>query len=405
MLKVNKESVRKTEYVTVIALITFVSLWVRHCLIPFKSLDYDYYLEPWYNTIVANGKIHSLNETVGNYNLLYQTIIAGLTYLPLSAIRAYKWLSIIFDYMLAVLALVIIKQFVKAPKQQVLVFAIASFLPTVVINSAMWGQCDAIYTFFVLLSAFLLSKNRVNVAFASLGVALAFKLQAIFALPFLGFVYLFLNRKTTKVSIVHFLWLPAIMVSSGMVCYIMGQKDIFKVFKIYLHQTEEYPYLYANYPSFWVIFFHNNDPRVYYAKYSKLALITTLVVLIVLFVLIARQVVRKSYSNSKIYYILLFVFSYTCVFFLPAMHERYGYMYVVLAVLLCFLDKKTIPACLILQLISVMTYLHFLINTKDCIVLCAVINAVAYGYYLIWTIDYLKKDNDTICEDSLCINQ
>ena len=85
-----------------LAVAIVISLAIRYFGLPFVSGDMSTYLIGWYGQIEQLGKIHALNTQVGNYNVLYQTIIAILTYLPGEAIVKYKAVSIIFDYVAAV---------------------------------------------------------------------------------------------------------------------------------------------------------------------------------------------------------------------------------------------------------------------------------------------------------------
>jgi hypothetical protein len=64
-------------------------------------------------------------------------------------------------------------------------FAIVALLPTVVMNSGVWAQCDSIYATFCLASLVSLVRGRPWTASAWFGVAFAFKLQAVFLLPVL----------------------------------------------------------------------------------------------------------------------------------------------------------------------------------------------------------------------------
>ena len=376
----------------VIVMVSIATTMLRHAFLTFRSYDYEAYLEPWYNEIVANGKVLALKDTVGNYNLLYQTIIALLTYLPINPLQAYKWLSVLFDFGIAFATMHVLKKWGKSDRQQLLGYGIVLVLPTAVMNSAMWGQCDSIYTFFVILFAIALFERKPNKACIWLGIALAFKLQAVFAFPFLVFSFWFLNHEKPKLKIWHFLWIPITMFLSGIVCYLAGQRDFFKVFKVYLNQTEEYPYLYANYPSFWTFFSIKNGPLDGYVRYGKVALVFTIVALGALVFVLGHCSRSSQQVKAEYAWIILFILVYTCVMFLPSMHERYGYVYEILAVLLCFIDEKTVPLCIALQVISCMTYLHFLIGWNNSILICAGINVLVYACYLLWMAGVFKRE-------------
>ena len=70
-------------------------------------------------------------------------------------------------------------------------------LPTVIMNSSVWAQCDAIYVTFCVGSVYFLIKRRPWLAAAFFGFAFAFKLQAIFFLPVLVAV-LVINRQRLR---------------------------------------------------------------------------------------------------------------------------------------------------------------------------------------------------------------
>jgi Gpi18-like mannosyltransferase len=73
-------------------------------------------------------------------------------------------------------------------------FAVVLFAPTVVVNSAAWGQCDSIYAAFCVGSLYFLLRRKPWSACVFFGVALSFKLQAIFFLPVL-LIVLVANRQ------------------------------------------------------------------------------------------------------------------------------------------------------------------------------------------------------------------
>ena len=68
---------------------------------------------------------------------------------------------------------------------------------------------------------------------------------------------------------------------------------------------------------------------------------------------------RKEWSMRD-FYTAAFLMTYTCVFFLPAMHERYSYCYLILGLFLCFLDRKMLPVFLVLLAIDLTTYSNYL---------------------------------------------
>src|SRR6266853_1428184 len=87
---------------------------------------------------------------------------------------------------------------------QFLLFTIL-FAPTVFINSSFWGQVDMIYTTFLLGAFYFLVQEKENRAFVMVGLAFSMKMQALFLVPFLFFLFL-----RGRVRLRSFFWIPAI---------------------------------------------------------------------------------------------------------------------------------------------------------------------------------------------------
>ena len=83
------------------AVLLFLSFWARRSVLSYLSGDMEMYLIPWFYQIFGNDGLSSLGTGVGNYNIPYQTLIAILTYLRGRPENLIKYLSIIFDYVLA----------------------------------------------------------------------------------------------------------------------------------------------------------------------------------------------------------------------------------------------------------------------------------------------------------------
>ena len=61
--------------------ITGLAIVVRYAGRDFVSGDMTWFLLGWFQKIADNGGIHSLKDQVGDYNILYQTIVAIFTYI------------------------------------------------------------------------------------------------------------------------------------------------------------------------------------------------------------------------------------------------------------------------------------------------------------------------------------
>ena len=298
-----------------------------------------------------------------------------MTKIGTSPLYSYKMISCIFDLVLAVTAAIIVHR--EKNKENnwaaALAYSAVWLSPIVFLNSSAWAQCDAIYSAFALLAILMLDKEKTNWSMCLLGIGFAFKLHTVFVLPLFLFVY-FMRR---TFSIVRFSLIPVSMLALSLPLVFWG-RNIGEVFTIYANQTNSYQAMSMNYPSVWLLLCQARDP----AQYAFLKLPAIVMTVFVLALLIIWWI-RKSYQPSGMnYYMMAFLVVYTCVLFLPSMHERYGYLYEILAVVLAVLIPKTIPLCIGLVCISLSTYGVYLFGVAEnwLVLVCA--NLALYGIYV-----------------------
>ncbi|WP_392544026.1 glycosyltransferase 87 family protein [Oryzobacter telluris] len=181
------------------AVLVVVAVAVRWSVLDVESGDFHAFLDPWYTHLAQRG-FAGLGDDFSNYNTPYLVLLWAATHLPLPELVAVKAVSVAFEVLLAVVAFrvvgVVRPGSVWWPR---LVAGALLLLPTVVMNGAAWGQCDAVYDSLVLGSLYLLITRRPWWACALFGLALAFKLQAVFFLPVL--VLLLLTGRQGVVSL------------------------------------------------------------------------------------------------------------------------------------------------------------------------------------------------------------
>lgn len=354
--------------------VTFIGGMIRYYLRFIESADYTYFLLPWYDTIKAEGGFAALRNQVGNYSIVYQFLIAIMTYIPIKALYAYKILSILFDYILSGIIGYAVYDLVPQNKKWngFGAYTVTLLLPTVFLDSAAWAQCDSIYVTFVMLAVICLLKEKHWMSFIFLGVAFAFKLQAIFIIPFFCYIY-FMKRRFT---FFNFLLVPVTMCIVSIPGLLLGMRSVWDVFGIYTEQVNTYPFMYMNYPSFWVLL--ANVDSTYYDILKNLAIMLTFAILALMMIFYFIKRVELNFENM-IY--MAFLTTYTCVLFLPSMHERYDYLYIILGIILLFMDKRTLPLFLALSLNSVFTYGSFLFTIGYNLKILAVFNLIVYFVY------------------------
>lgn len=314
--------------------ITLLAILARKGGMDKFSPDMNIFLIPWFEDVVANGGFRSLSAPVGDYNILYHTLICLFSYVPLggiSPVYLYKMVSILFDFLLALsCGWIVAQEKGETPlgRSFCMAYGIVLMLPTVILNSAIWGQCDSMYTVCCVLSLYWLYHRKYPAAFAMFGFALAWKLQAIFILPV--FLYFYISRK--DFSLLYLLLSAAVLWASGIPGYLAGQ-PLTAVFDIYAMQTSEYPELVTNSLSVWYYFFPDG-------QYMKAAAMMTTLLLLGLFLYWLLNQGGKLKEDSRSFFIVSVWSVWTCLLFLPSMHDRYSYPLDLLLVLLSFLDLR-----------------------------------------------------------------
>ena len=183
---------QKNKHIFLFLIITLFAILIRKDQIYFVAGDYVLSFEPWSEYLVVNGGFAGIPTINSDYNVAYLYILALINYLPLSLLVKIKMVSFFFDFTTAIFIMLIVRQLLNQEKSNLmpyLAYGVALFTPPVVLNSAVWGQCDIIYTCFIVISIYLFLNGKISWGFVSYGVALAFKLQALFVLPLLFLFY------------------------------------------------------------------------------------------------------------------------------------------------------------------------------------------------------------------------
>lgn len=362
--------------------ISLAFLAIRLILFKFMSGDYVNFLGPWYKQIKHLGGIVALKKQIGNYGIPYQFVITLFTYIPIKDLYLYKLFSVIFDYVLAFyLAKLAKNTFSKA--NFLMVYSIALALPTVIFNSALWAQADSIYSAFLVMSLYYLISQSYGWSFALLGVAIAFKLQAIFILPF--FVLIYVLKK--QFSILYF----GISLVTFYICNLPGLvfgRGILAPFKIYTNQAGYYDDLNMNYPNFTTLvsFVKNSNNAQLYQIIHTFLLAFALLVLIIGY-MYALQKFEIELTKEKALQLAIWTF-WTCVLFMPGMHERYGYVVDLLLVVLSCGDKRILPITTVSIMSSFIAYCSFLLGVSYnpyYIAYVIIFAYVIYSYFIVFS--------------------
>lgn len=373
-----------------LVLMTLVGIYARKLMLPFMSSDLTSYNLEWYNQLKEMGGIKGISSYSGNYNYAYIFLLALLTYIPVQGALSIKVFHIMFDFVGAIIAGLIAKKVYSGGMRTFsLAYSLVFLSPIVMLNSAYWGQCDFIYTSFVLLAIYLLLEEKYVWCFLIYGVAISFKLQAIFIIPLFIFVYV-LNK---KYSVTDILMIPiGFLISSfpGMICSGKGLKGLFE---IYFGQVKQEESLVLNFPNiyYWISANH-------YDLYVKLGVCLLFVIFAVC---VFYLLMKKAYiSNEQI--VALGMWCVLCVvYFCPKMHERYGFVAEVLSLIWLIGHKKWIWYPIVINLTVLFSYFTVLYGYNlYSFQNMALINIISFIFFSIYTFSEIKT-----CEEAMEKNE
>ncbi len=280
----------------------------------------------WYQNILDNGIAVSFREHLIGYTPAFWYLFAGTTLLDpiLPRVTAIKLLPILFDFISTYFVYKIVR--IKYPHGNLPYWAAGLFftLPTIFINSAQWGQVDALYTTFLIISLFFFLKEKPLQGMLAFALSFSIKFQAIFFVPFL--VILLLKK---KVQWWQFLLVPAVYVVSCIPAVLLGSSWL-DVLTIYLRQTALFSQLTVNAPNLYIFVpWEVAEPAL---RTGFIVAICSLAAWIIFTALDKREITPERM-------VLLALISVSLTpFVLPRMHERYFYPADALALIVAFFN-------------------------------------------------------------------
>lgn len=330
-------------------LITAVALLMRFLLFPFESDDYRQFLQGWYTALKENGGFAAVGMNIGDYMPTYLYLLAPFTYLPVSALTGIKLLSTAGDLILATAVMKTVNLRFSNKTYGVAAYVLTLFLPGVFLNSAVWGQCDAIFTAALVFCIYYLMQKRDLPAMIAFSVAFVFKLQAVFLAPFL--LLLLLRRKIRWSCLLAF---PAVYLLAILPAVALGRSMV-DLLTVYWSQAGQYSMIVMFLPNLYT-WLPEGAPD-YIGKAA--VLLTGGVVLTAIFCLNRK----KFRLTNGIMITLALFFALLMPFALPYMHERYYFPADILAVIYAFYFPKKWIAAAVIQVSSAYAVCHNLFRT------------------------------------------
>ena len=351
----------------------------RVAMLDFETADYVSFLSGWLD-VFREGNFSTLAENVGDYNLLYQYYLLLVAKLPLQDLYLIKWLSVVFDYVLALVMMRAARHF-AGERAALPVLMLTLALPTVLLDGACWGQCDTVYVSLIVLSLLLLETDRPCGSAAALAVAFAFKLQTIFFFPvvLLGLIHKKYRPRHALVFALAYLatTIPALLAG----------RSLLDALSVYASQSmgQYYDRLTYNAPNLYLFFpmlVFSNSQEFIWMRYIKgidskgtspylteelmpalqnaalYACIVLTLLVVIYWLLHAREITPDMTLEFALFFAIFLPFV------MPKIHERYFFLADMLSVLVASrrADRRFMP--LLVVGASLMSYVPYLMRQR-----------------------------------------
>jgi len=369
-----------------ILVISIIALISRYFMLSFKSWDYENCLLEWVKEIRKSGGLSSLAKEIGNYNIPYMTFLTIISYIPKNPLIPIKLLSITFDFLCAIYSALIVGKLIKKNKHLIMAitYTLVLFLPTVLLNGALWAQCDIIYTAFTIASLYYMLEEKTLLSFILLGLAFASKLQFIFILP----LYIILYFRKKNFSILNFLIIPIVNFITCLPAIIAGRsiKDCLLIYFAQTGQSNEH--LTNNFPNIYRFI-----PDILGKQQGKIYMMLTIVILgLLTFYIIYRKCKLRNKDIISIGIISIIIMTQL----LPYIHERYALCAEVLILIYVIINKKGYHLLITSQLAVLTEYFSFLAsmngNYIDICTIAFILSCIIFCYNAIKELKFEKEE-------------
>jgi Gpi18-like mannosyltransferase len=326
-----------------------------------------------------------------------------------SAAYIVKLVPNIFDMLIGgLIYLFVRKQF--SFKLAILASAFYIFNPAIIFNAAVWGQFDAVYTFFMLLSLILALKRQPELSAASFAISILTKPQSIALLPIVAFVIF------KKSNIKRFLFSVAAFAATifAVILPMQWSNPVNFLYNIYFGAYSGYAYTSINAFNLWGLFgLWRPDGNLFILGWISFAAFSVFTV----------YVLNKRWNKLSSDHWLIFFAAFMMLFaffMLPTrIHERYLFPAIsMLALITPFIKKARVFYVVITAtFLSNIAYILYWLNlyAKDnnpyspnlsydpVVIVVCVINIIMfiYGSLLMWReLENKKIIKNELPEDS-----
>lgn len=301
--------------------------------------DIRNFLVPWLDHILAHGPVGALATPFSNYNPPYLYLLALFSSLAaiLPKVSVIKLLSVAGTVALAFAVRRVMRELPGERRSDAWLWL--PLLPSVAVNAANFGQCDAIWSAACVMAIASAVRDRPLPMLAWFGLAVAFKAQGLFLAPFVALV---LVRSRPPLL----LWaVPFVVYVAALLPAVLAGWPLHDLATIYLRQTQWNPDFVSTAPNLWSVWQFaagEGAQSWFWAGYAAAAAAGIAYV---------AAFARRTLNKTDLIAVALLG---SCIlpFFLPKMHERFFFLAEVLAFVLAFVarDRRSILVAALVQL-------------------------------------------------------
>ncbi|MBI2758209.1 MAG: hypothetical protein HYX49_05985 [Chloroflexi bacterium] len=346
---------RKIKYddVIIFTIGILLALILRISLLDFKSYDFLKVMKGWYLNIYQQG-FSSFQTGFSNYapSYLYVLYIIARFFPDTQPQVAIKVPSLIADFIGAwFIYKIVLLKYKDGPIPMFAALA-SLFAPTVILNGAVWGQIDSVYTAALIACLYFLLLKKDFFALTAFSIAFSIKFQAVFLAPLILILLLKQLVPWKYILLVPFVYFLTIIPA-----WITG-RPLFDLITIYFVQIDRYGELVLNAPNIYN-WFPNTSYLNKFLYPAGLIIAASMIFLFVAFV---------YKSRAKLTHEIIILLSLLSVllppYFLPRIHDRYFFPADVISIIFGFYFPKYFYIPIVISMTSFFSYQPFLFNLE-----------------------------------------
>jgi Gpi18-like mannosyltransferase len=325
-------------------LLLALGLIERFMFLPARTIDMILYLTPWLQTAERAGGSY-LSHAFTNYTAFYEHCLALIALFPGPEVLRVKIFAILCDVVLALMVTLL-----APPGRRLLAAAVTLALPTIAMNSALLAQSDAIYGAMVVACIAAALRKRPVWTMLAFSAAIAVKLQALLAAPFL--VLLWLDRRQPLWT---FAMVPLAYLVFALPMAVAG-RPLLEIFGVYGQQFDFFKILSNNAPNIWQV----GQGLMSYEHGLMVGLPGAMLVMGAAVLLLWRAGTLHARDGILMAAAILLILA---PYVTPKMHDRYFYLVDPVLVALACRDRRFLMPMLLAQAASIFAYVPFIADT------------------------------------------